>query len=37
VRLDATLPAPTSGAMFTVAVDAKHLHWFDPQTKQRVA
>jgi sn-glycerol 3-phosphate transport system ATP-binding protein len=37
VRLDATLPAPTSGTMFTVAVDAKHLHWFDPQTRQRVA
>jgi hypothetical protein len=23
--------------VLTVAVDAKHLHWFDPQTKQRVA
>ena len=37
VRLDATLPAPVVGSVLTVAVDAKHLHWFDPQTKQRVA
>ena len=37
VRLDATLPAPVVGSVLTVAVDATHLHWFDPQTKQRVA
>jgi sn-glycerol 3-phosphate transport system ATP-binding protein len=37
VRLDATLPAPVVGSVLTVAVDAKHLHWFDPQTKQRVS
>jgi sn-glycerol 3-phosphate transport system ATP-binding protein len=36
VRLDATLPAPVVGSVLTVAVDAKHLHWFDPQTKQRL-
>jgi sn-glycerol 3-phosphate transport system ATP-binding protein len=36
VRLDATLPAPIVGKMFTVAVEAQRLHWFDPQTKQRV-
>jgi sn-glycerol 3-phosphate transport system ATP-binding protein len=36
VRLDATLPAPIVGSVLTVAVDAKHLHWFDPQTRQRV-
>jgi sn-glycerol 3-phosphate transport system ATP-binding protein len=36
VRLDATLPAPVVGSLLTVAVDAKHLHWFDPQSKQRV-
>jgi sn-glycerol 3-phosphate transport system ATP-binding protein len=37
VRQDATLAAPPPGSMFNVAVEAKHLHWFDPQTKQRVA
>ena len=36
VRLDATLPAPVVGSVLTVAVEAQHLHWFDPQTKQRV-
>ena len=37
VRLDATLPVPPNGSTFTVAVEAKHLHWFDPKTQQRVA
>jgi sn-glycerol 3-phosphate transport system ATP-binding protein len=37
VRLDATLRAPAPGSTLTVAVDAEHLHWFDPQTQQRVA
>ncbi len=37
VRLDATLPAPIVGSVLTVAVEAKHLHWFDPQTRQRVS
>jgi sn-glycerol 3-phosphate transport system ATP-binding protein len=36
VRLDATLPAPAPGSTLTVAVEAAHLHWFDPQTHQRV-
>jgi sn-glycerol 3-phosphate transport system ATP-binding protein len=36
VRLDATLPAPIVGSVLTVAVKALHLHWFDPQTKQRL-
>jgi sn-glycerol 3-phosphate transport system ATP-binding protein len=36
VRLDATLPAPASGSAFTVAAEAKHLHWFDRETQQRV-
>jgi sn-glycerol 3-phosphate transport system ATP-binding protein len=36
VRLDATLSAPIVGNLLTVAVEAQHLHWFDPQTKQRV-
>ncbi len=36
VRLDATLPAPVVGSVLTVAVEAQHLHWFDPQTRQRV-
>jgi sn-glycerol 3-phosphate transport system ATP-binding protein len=37
VRLDATLPVPASGSTFTVAVDPRRLHWFDPQTQRRVA
>jgi sn-glycerol 3-phosphate transport system ATP-binding protein len=36
VRLDATLPAPIVGNVLTVAVEAQRLHWFDPQTRQRV-
>jgi sn-glycerol 3-phosphate transport system ATP-binding protein len=36
VRLDATLPSPAPGSTLTVAVEAQHLHWFDPQTQQRV-
>ena len=36
VRLDATLPVPANGSSFTVAVEAEHLHWFDPQTQRRV-
>ena len=37
VRLDATLPAPVVGSVLTVAVKAQHLHWFNPQTRQRVS
>jgi sn-glycerol 3-phosphate transport system ATP-binding protein len=36
VRLDATLPAPAPGSALTVAVQAEHLHWFDPATGARV-
>jgi sn-glycerol 3-phosphate transport system ATP-binding protein len=36
VRVDATLVAPTPGSTLTVAVEPRHLHWFDPQTQQRV-
>jgi sn-glycerol 3-phosphate transport system ATP-binding protein len=36
-RLDATLVAPAMGDRLTLAVEARHLHWFDPQTQQRVA
>jgi sn-glycerol 3-phosphate transport system ATP-binding protein len=36
-RLDATLPAPAAGGTLTAAVRAEHLHWFDPQTRARVA
>jgi sn-glycerol 3-phosphate transport system ATP-binding protein len=36
VRLDATLPPPVVGNTLTVAVEAQRLHWFDPQTQQRV-
>jgi sn-glycerol 3-phosphate transport system ATP-binding protein len=35
-RLDATLVAPVMGDRLTLAVEARHLHWFDPQTQQRV-
>ncbi|MBT9492961.1 MAG: hypothetical protein IV107_11590 [Paucibacter sp.] len=36
LRIDATLAAPQIGAVLMLALDAKHLHWFDPQTTQRV-
>jgi sn-glycerol 3-phosphate transport system ATP-binding protein len=36
-RLDATLVAPVMGDRLTLAVEARHLHWFDPQTQQRVS
>jgi sn-glycerol 3-phosphate transport system ATP-binding protein len=36
VRLDATLPPPAPGGTLTIAVLPEHLHWFDPQTQQRV-
>jgi sn-glycerol 3-phosphate transport system ATP-binding protein len=37
VRMEATLAAPVTDHTLTVAVAAKHLHWFDPKTRQRVA
>jgi sn-glycerol 3-phosphate transport system ATP-binding protein len=36
VRLDATLPPPAVGSTWVIAVDAQHLHWFDPQTQARL-
>ena len=36
MRLDATLPAPTAGSTLAFGVQPQHLHWFDPQTQQRV-
>ncbi|WP_310386037.1 sn-glycerol-3-phosphate import ATP-binding protein UgpC [Roseateles sp.] len=36
LRIDATLAAPRIGAVLMLAIDAKHLHWFDPQTTHRV-
>jgi len=36
LRLDATLASPLPGDLLAMAVDAKYLHWFDPQTQQRV-
>jgi sn-glycerol 3-phosphate transport system ATP-binding protein len=37
VRMEATLAAPVTDHTLKVAVAAKHLHWFDPKTRQRVA
>jgi sn-glycerol 3-phosphate transport system ATP-binding protein len=36
VRIDATLTPPTVGSTLQLAVEPQHLHWFDPQTQQRV-
>jgi sn-glycerol 3-phosphate transport system ATP-binding protein len=36
VRVDATLAPQVVGQTLTVAVEPKHLHWFDPATQQRV-
>ena len=36
LRLDATLAPPRVGDTLRVTVDAARLHWFDPQTQQRV-
>ena len=36
LRLDATLASPTPSGTLVVSVEARHLHWFDPQTQQRV-
>jgi sn-glycerol 3-phosphate transport system ATP-binding protein len=37
VRMDATLPAPQSGATTTLQGNAELLHWFDAETTQRLA
>jgi sn-glycerol 3-phosphate transport system ATP-binding protein len=36
VRIDGTLAAPEVGDLVSVRMDASHLHWFDPETLQRV-
>jgi len=36
VRIDATLPPPRVGDLASLTMDAAHLHWFDPGTRQRV-
>jgi sn-glycerol 3-phosphate transport system ATP-binding protein len=36
VRIDGTLGAPTAGQTVGLAIDPAQLHWFDPQTGQRV-
>jgi sn-glycerol 3-phosphate transport system ATP-binding protein len=36
LRMDGTLPAPAPGAQLRLAVEPRHLHWFDPASGQRV-
>ncbi len=36
LRLDATHPAPAIGDIAPLTMHARHLHWFDPATRQRV-
>ena len=36
LRIDATLPAPAVGETLGLSVEPQHLHWFDPQSLQRV-
>ena len=36
LRLDTTLPAPAIGSGFVANVAAKHLHWFAPDSQQRI-
>ncbi|MDN3920878.1 sn-glycerol-3-phosphate import ATP-binding protein UgpC [Roseateles violae] len=36
LRIDATETPPELGATLRLAITAQHLHWFDPQTQQRV-
>jgi len=36
VRVDATLPSPKVGDTVALRTGSEHLHWFDPQTRQRV-
>ncbi|HET7868224.1 MAG TPA: sn-glycerol-3-phosphate import ATP-binding protein UgpC [Burkholderiaceae bacterium] len=36
LRVDATLAPPSAGQTVHVGAEASHLHWFDPQTLQRI-
>jgi sn-glycerol 3-phosphate transport system ATP-binding protein len=37
LRIDGTLPAPSPGDSLRLTISARHLHWFDPASTQRVA
>jgi sn-glycerol 3-phosphate transport system ATP-binding protein len=37
LRIDGTLPAPQPGQALTLRAPARHLHWFDATSGQRVA
>jgi hypothetical protein len=34
--MDGTLPAPEPGVQLRLAIEPRHLHWFDPASGQRV-
>jgi sn-glycerol 3-phosphate transport system ATP-binding protein len=36
LRMDGTLPAPEPGVQLRLAIEPRHLHWFDPASGQRV-
>jgi sn-glycerol 3-phosphate transport system ATP-binding protein len=36
LRLDASLPAPSTGESFCITPRADKLHWFDAKTGQRI-
>jgi sn-glycerol 3-phosphate transport system ATP-binding protein len=36
LRMDGTLPAPGPGEWLRLAIEPRHLHWFDPASGQRV-
>jgi sn-glycerol 3-phosphate transport system ATP-binding protein len=36
VRIDGTLAAPQPGDIAMLRMQARHLHWFDPETQQRI-
>ena len=36
LRINSTEPAPRVGDTLALSVQAQHLHWFDPATRQRV-
>jgi sn-glycerol 3-phosphate transport system ATP-binding protein len=36
IRIDGTLVPPAIGDVVSLRMDARHLHWFDAETRQRV-